>query len=55
MFIPSLSQHLLMTSVLKDEPVPLLDVLVSAGSSLAVAALLFWLTARHWRRETMLG
>jgi sodium transport system permease protein len=55
MFIPSLSQHLLMTSVLKDEPVPLLNVFVSAASSLAFAALFFWLTARHWRRETMLG
>jgi sodium transport system permease protein len=55
MFIPSLSQHLLMTSILKDEAVPLLDVLVSAAASLTLAALLFWLTARHWRRETMLG
>src|ERR1700761_9359460 len=49
MFIPSLSQHLLMTSILKDEMVPLTDVLVSALASLALAALLFWLTARHWR------
>ena len=55
MFIPSLSQHLLMTSVLKDEPVAALDVWVSAGASLAVAAALMMLTARHWRRETMLG
>jgi sodium transport system permease protein len=55
MFIPSLSQHLLMTSILKDEAVPLLDVLVSAAASLTLALLLFWLTARHWRRETMLG
>jgi sodium transport system permease protein len=55
MFIPSLSQHLLMTSVLKDEPVAALDVWVSAGASLAVAAVLMVLTARHWRRETMLG
>jgi sodium transport system permease protein len=55
MFIPSLSQHLLMTSVLKDEPILLLDVLVSAAASLGVALLLFVLTARHWRRETMLG
>jgi sodium transport system permease protein len=55
MFIPSLSQHLLMTSVLKDEPVLLLDVLVSAAASLTMAALLFVLTARHWRRESMLG
>jgi sodium transport system permease protein len=55
MFIPSLSQHLLMTSVLKDEPILLHDVLVSAAASLGLALLLFVLTARHWRRETMLG
>jgi sodium transport system permease protein len=55
MFIPSLSQHLLMTSILKDEAVPVSDVFVSALASLAVAAVLFWLTARHWKRETMLG
>jgi sodium transport system permease protein len=55
MFIPSLSQHLLMTSVLKDEPIARLDVLISAGASLLVALLLFVLTARHWKRETMLG
>jgi sodium transport system permease protein len=55
MFIPSLSQHLLMTSVLKDESVAALDVWVSAAASLAVALVLMVLTARHWRRETMLG
>src|SRR5450631_109856 len=55
MSIPSLSQHLLMTSVLKDEPVAALDVAVSAAATLAVALLLMVLTARHWRRETMLG
>jgi sodium transport system permease protein len=55
MFIPSLSQHLLMTSVLKDEPVAALDVWVSAGASLGLALLLMVLTARHWRRESMLG
>jgi sodium transport system permease protein len=55
MFVPSLSQHLLMTSVLKDEPIPALDVLLSAGSSLLLAVALMALTARHWRRETMLG
>jgi sodium transport system permease protein len=55
MLIPSLSQHLLMTSVLKDEAVAALDVWVSAASSLAVALMLIVLTARHWRRETMLG
>jgi sodium transport system permease protein len=55
MFIPSLSQHLLMTSVLKDEPIRFLDMLVSAAASLGLALLLFILTARHWRRDSMLG
>jgi sodium transport system permease protein len=55
MFIPSLSQHLLMTSILKDESVSVLDVLVSAAASIGLALVLFVLTARHWRRETMLG
>jgi sodium transport system permease protein len=55
MFIPSLSQHLLMTSALRDEPIAAHDVLVSAAASLGVALILIVLTARHWRRETMLG
>jgi sodium transport system permease protein len=55
MFIPSLSQHLLMTSILKDEPISVSDALVAGASSLAIALVLIVLTARHWRRETMLG
>ena len=55
MFIPSLSQHLLMTSVLKDEPIATVDIVASAGSSLMLALALITLTAWHWRRETMLG
>ena len=55
MFVPSLSQHLLMTSVLKDEPIAVSDLIASGGSSLFVALVLIVLTARHWRRETMLG
>jgi sodium transport system permease protein len=55
MLIPSLSQHLLMTSVLKDEAIAPMDVLVSAASALGIAAVLIALTAGHWRRETMLG
>ena len=55
MFVPSLSQHLLMTSVLKDEPIAVSDLIASAGSSLFLALVLIVLTARLWRRETMLG
>jgi sodium transport system permease protein len=54
MLIPSLSQHLLMTSVLKAEPIRAVDVLVSAAVSLGLALLLGVLTARHWRQESML-
>lgn len=55
MLVPSLSQHLLMTSLLKDEAIAPVDLVLSAGSSLALALLLFMATAQHWRRETMLG
>jgi sodium transport system permease protein len=55
MWVPSLSQHLLMTSLLKDEPIAPLDLVLSAASALALALILFWATARHWKRETMLG
>ena len=53
--IPSLSQHLLMTDVLRGETPSISGLLVSAGASLLLAAVLFALTARHWRRESMLG
>ena len=55
MLVPSLSQHLLMTSILKDEPIPPLDFVVSASSALVLALVLAAVTARHWRRESMLG
>src|SRR6202034_2583464 len=43
MLIPSLSQHLLMTSILKDEPIAPFDAAVSASSALLLAAFLFGL------------
>ena len=55
MFVPSLSQHLLMTSLLEGRPIAAIDALVSAGSSVLVALVLFGFTQRQWRRETMLG
>jgi len=53
--IPSLSQHLLMTDVLRGQTPSVGDMLVSGLVSLLLAAVLFALTARHWRRESMLG
>ena len=55
MFIPSLSQHLLLVDMIKNEPVNLLHVAISAGSTLAIGAILTWICARLYRREGLLG
>jgi sodium transport system permease protein len=55
MWIPSLSQHLLVTALIKAQPLDPLQVALSAGSSLAFAALLGWLAVRVYRREAILG
>lgn len=55
MLLPSMSQHLLMTSVLRDEPLPVDYVLVSIGSTLALGVLLAWIAGRLYRREAILG
>jgi sodium transport system permease protein len=55
MWIPSLSQHLLVTALIKAQSLDALQVVLSAGSSLALAALLGWLAVRLYRREAILG
>ena len=55
MVIPSLSQHLLLVSLLKNEPLNWLHVGVSVTSTLVVGALLTLLCARLYRREGLLG
>ena len=55
MWIPSLSQHLLVTTLIKAQPLDPLLVALSAGSTLAFAALLASLAARLYRREAILG
>jgi sodium transport system permease protein len=55
MAVPSLSQHFLMTSLLRDEPLRALDVAVSAGVSLALGLALAWLAGRLYEREAILG
>jgi len=55
MFIPSLSQHLLLVGLIKNEPLNLLHVLVSVAGTLLVGGLLTWLCARLYRREGLLG
>ncbi|HNP35795.1 MAG TPA: ABC transporter permease [Woeseiaceae bacterium] len=55
MFVPSLSQHLLLIDLVKNEPINLLYVLISVLSTLSLGALLAWLCARLYRREGLLG
>jgi len=55
MFVPSLSQHLLLVDMIKNEPVNALHVAISAVSTLAAGAVLIWVCARLYRREGLLG
>jgi len=55
MWIPSLSQHLLITTLIKDQPLDALFVAISVASSLAFGALLGWVAVRLYQREAILG
>ena len=55
MFIPSLSQHLLLVDMVKNEPINALHVSISVVSTLFLGILLTWVCARLYRREGLLG
>jgi sodium transport system permease protein len=55
MLVPSLSQHLLLVGVIRNEPLDGLHVLVSVTGTLTLGVLLVWLCARLYRREGLLG
>jgi sodium transport system permease protein len=55
MFVPSLSQHLLLVDMVKNEPVNSLQVLISVASTLFFGGLLTLICARLYRRESLLG
>lgn len=55
MFVPSLSQHLLLIDMVKNEPLNPNHVAISVTSTLVIGALLTWLCARLYRREGLLG
>ena len=55
MWIPSLSQHLLITALIKAQPLNWAFVAISATSSLVLGALLGWLAIRLYEREAILG
>jgi len=55
MGVPSLSQHFLITSVLRDERVPAGYLAVSVTATLILGALLIGVAGRLYRREALLG
>ena len=55
MFIPSLSQHLLLVDMVKNEPLDPLHVTISVVSTLIIGIVLTWGCARLYRREGLLG
>jgi sodium transport system permease protein len=55
MAVPSLSQHFLITSLLRAEALPRGWVALSVGATLALAALLIVAAGRLYRREALLG
>ena len=55
MFIPSLSQHLLLVDMVKNEPIVPLHIAVSVVSTIALGALVAWIAAKLYQREGLLG
>jgi sodium transport system permease protein len=55
MAVPSLSQHFLITSLLRAEALPAAWVALSVGATLALAALLVAVAGGLYRREALLG
>ena len=55
MTVPSLSQHFLITSLLRDEPVPVVYAAISVLATLAVGAVLMLAAGRLYDREALLG
>jgi sodium transport system permease protein len=55
MAVPSLSQHFLITSLLRDEPISAAFLALSVSATLAVGAVLMLIAGRLYDREALLG
>ena len=55
MFVPSLSQHLLLIDMVKNEPLNVTHIVISVTSTLIIGTALTWVCARLYRREGLLG
>jgi sodium transport system permease protein len=55
MFVPFLSQHLLLTTVVRAEDIVPLHITISVVSTLVYGIVLTWVAGRLYRREALLG
>jgi len=55
MAVPFLSQHFLITSLLRAERIPAAQLVISVGTALALGAILIAIAGRLYRREALLG
>jgi sodium transport system permease protein len=55
MAVPSLSQHFLITSLLRDEAIPGTYLALSVGVTLVAGAILVFIAGRLYHREALLG
>lgn len=55
MAVPSLSQHLIATSMMRGDSIPALHVLICAGTTLALGALFVAVAIKLYQREAILG
>src|SRR5687767_11721517 len=55
MAVPSLSQHLLATSLMRGDDIPMLHILICTGTTLVLGALLVGIAIKLYQREAILG
>jgi sodium transport system permease protein len=55
MAIPSLSQHLLATGLMRGDPINATYFAISVGTTLGAGLLMIWIAMRLYRRERILG
>jgi sodium transport system permease protein len=55
MATPSMSQHFLITRLLRDEAIPLLDIVLSVGVTLGLGLVLAAIAGQLYMREALLG
>jgi sodium transport system permease protein len=55
MAVPSLSQHLLATSLMRGDVIPALNVLICTVTTLALGAILVGVAIKLYQREAILG